>query len=591
MSEPRRASEPLRNERLDRYEVLGELAQGGMAEILLGRLVGPSGFERVVVIKRILPHLAREKAFVEMFLDEARTVARLRHPNVVQVYELGGEVPTDTDDAGPIGVAGRELYLVMEYLEGESVSGLLRRLAARKEVLDPWLAAHLLAEACRGLHAAHELTDGEYPLDLVHRDISPQNLFVTYAGSVKVLDFGIAKASDRTSRTEAGQVKGKLLYMSPEQCEGRALDRRSDVFALGAVLHELLTGRSLFRRATPLATLKAICEQAAPPPSAIAGVNPQVALFDQICARALARRRDERYATAAELRRDLLLAMRTMERERERPDDAEERLGHLMHDLFGQRIEEKREMLRKARSLSVVTHIPIAEADEATDAFAVSGDQDADAAGVGEERDKSGEQLAVPSVSVEIPASVPPHERGRASDDTASAPPRPRRGGRLIAGLAVVAGLGVAIGTAGLTRARGDAAVSASGTAASAAAPDASSLVGAEVAPDAAVAPAPLPVASTVTLQIESIPPGARVSLDGRDLGATPLATSVLRGDLPLALSLRHPGFLPLAASATPSSDQRLVLTLPPRSRSSPPATAGRPRANPRTPPAIEKLP
>jgi eukaryotic-like serine/threonine-protein kinase len=583
------------NERLDRYEILGELAQGGMAEILLGRLVGPSGFERVVVIKRILPQLAREKAFVEMFLDEARTVARLRHPNVVQVYELGGEVPSpeETGNGSGAGAPGRALYLVMEYLEGESVSGMLRRLSARKERLDPWLAAHVVAEACRGLHAAHELTDGEYPLDLVHRDVSPQNLFVTYTGSVKVLDFGIAKAADRTSRTEAGQVKGKLLYMSPEQCEGKALDRRSDVFALGAVLHELLTGRSLFRRGTPLATLKAICEQDAPPPSTFPGVGPRVRVFDEVCARALARRRDERYLTAAELRRDLVAAMRLIERP-ERPEEPEEQLGQLMHEIFGPRIEEKREMLRKARSLSIVTHIPIAEADEATDSFAGS-NADADEP---VQIDNQIDHVLASAVAATPEPPLPALSRA----DAVVPPGKRGAGGKTLAGLSVVAGVCVALGAVAVARSSSSSAAQASTTAAApgGTAPSSGALIGSVasrtdsatgVAPAGAASTLPSAAATTVRLQIETVPPGAHVFLDGRDLGRTPLDAPLPPGSAPLPLSLRLPGYLPLATSATPRSDLRLVLTLVPLPRPSRAPEGTRSRPVSRSAPAIEKLP
>src|SRR5262249_41894284 len=158
-------------------------------------------------------------------------------------------------------------------------------------------------------------TDGDIPLDLVHRDVSPQNLFVTYAGAVKVLDFGIAKASDRIARTEAGQVKGKFAYMSPEQCAGKALDRRSDVFALGTVLWETLTLTQLFRRPAELATLKAICENPIPRPSSV--VSEISAALDGVSMRALERRREDRYETAAALRKDLIAAVR------DRSDDAE----------------------------------------------------------------------------------------------------------------------------------------------------------------------------------------------------------------------------------------------------------------------------
>lgn len=248
---PERASVP---HRVGRYEVVGLLATGGMAEILLGRLAGPSGFSRPVVIKRILPHLARDRRFRDMLIDEARVVARIAHPNVVAVSELGSE--------------DGELFLVMEYLEGESLGSLMRRLFTRGETLDPALACHVIAETAAGLHAAHELTDAAgRPLELVHRDVTPQNVFVTYGGEIKLLDFGIAKAADRSTRTETGMVKGKFAYMSPEQCLGKPLDRRSDLFSLAILLYELTTGRRLFKCASELLTFRAICELPIVPPS------------------------------------------------------------------------------------------------------------------------------------------------------------------------------------------------------------------------------------------------------------------------------------------------------------------------------------
>ncbi|HVY47862.1 MAG TPA: serine/threonine-protein kinase, partial [Minicystis sp.] len=264
--------------RLGRFSVLRRLATGGMAEVLLGRLSGPQGFERLVVIKRILPHLAREAAFVTMFVDEARLVARIRHPNVVQVYELGSE--------------GDELFLVLEYLEGEPISSLQRALARRGERLDASLIAHVGAEACAGLHAAHELTrDDGVTLGLVHRDVSPQNLFACFDGRVKVLDFGIAKSADASFRTRTGEIKGKHAYMSPEQCKGdKNLTNKSDLYSLGIVLYELLT-------------LRAITEEAAPRP---ASVEPSVPpALDRVIARALALAPADRYPSALEMRADL----------------------------------------------------------------------------------------------------------------------------------------------------------------------------------------------------------------------------------------------------------------------------------------------
>jgi serine/threonine-protein kinase len=366
-----------------------------MAEILLGRVSGPNGFERPVVIKRILPHLASVPEFRQMFLDEARIVARIRDDNVVQVHELG----TDGD----------ELFLVMEYLEGESVGGLLRRLVAREEALDPWLACHIVAEAAAGLHTAHELTsDSGEPLGLVHRDVSPQNAFVTYAGRIKLLDFGIAKVADRTVRTATGQLKGKFQYMSPEQCLGKPLDRRSDIWALGVMLYELTTLSQPFKRANELLTFKAICEDPVPRPGQ--GRSDYPPCLEPIVIRALSRDPDLRFATAKDMRRALLSAMRELEGQGEVGDA----LAALMEREFGERRIAKYEMLSNATLGTDVGIVPPAEVDE---------------------------QVELPAVTEMVSSVVAtqPH-----------APPRSRR--NILALLAVFAVLGVIVGYAFLSK-------------------------------------------------------------------------------------------------------------------------------------------
>ncbi len=333
---------------IGRYHVVGHLASGGMAEILLGKLFGPSGFERPVVIKRILPHLVRNAELRSMFLDEARVVARIQHPNVVHVQELG-----ESDD---------ELFMVMEYLEGESVLSLLRRSLSKHEMVPAALAAHIVAQSCAGLHAAHELTDaaGE-PLGLVHRDVSPSNVFVTYAGAVKLLDFGIAKFAERKTDTEAGTLKGKFAYMSPEQCLAAPLDRRSDVFSLGIVLFEMVSARRLFARENSLLTMKAITEQSIPSLAKVAPHCP--AGIAAVCDRALQRQPEDRYQTAAEMRRALLEAMRDASFH-EVPDEA---LAGLMSGLFPDRIEQKQDLLRRVVAGSEITQLPGADVDSSVE--------------------------------------------------------------------------------------------------------------------------------------------------------------------------------------------------------------------------------
>jgi len=265
-----------------KYTLVAKLATGGMAEIFLARLLSDGGFEKLVCIKRILPHLAKDPQFVAMFLDEARVVARISHPNVCQVFELG-----EIDN---------QYYIAMEYLAGVPLSA-FRRPDYYPLPPDPQLVAGFGVQACEGLHHAHQLKNasGEQ-LGVVHRDISPQNLFVTIDGIVKVLDFGIAKVQDQSVRTSTGAVKGTYCYMSPEQLRGETVDRRADVWALGAVLWETLAQRHLFKRETEFLTFQAITTDPIPD---ICESRPDVPpLLGDAIARALSRDRDHRFATA-----------------------------------------------------------------------------------------------------------------------------------------------------------------------------------------------------------------------------------------------------------------------------------------------------
>src|SRR5689334_11543629 len=227
------------------------LAVGGMAELFVARKPGLAGFEKLVVIKRVLPNLARDPRLVERFLDEARLAARIAHSNVCHVHDLGS--------------VGGEYFLAMEYLEGVTMVDLIKALARTRPANDLSLIGGLMGQACEGLHYAHELADhaGE-PLGVVHRDVSPHNLFVCADGVLKVLDFGIAKARTAQAKTRTGFVQGKYAYMAPEQLRGRSVDRRVDVFALGVVLFEAVTGRRLFLRETEYDILRAIAKEPIP---------------------------------------------------------------------------------------------------------------------------------------------------------------------------------------------------------------------------------------------------------------------------------------------------------------------------------------
>jgi serine/threonine protein kinase len=276
--------------RLGKYEVVRRLAKGGMAEIFLARVCGLPGFQRMVVLKRILPLLASKADFLEMFLNEARIAATLQHPNVVQMYDVG--------------VSDGHYFITMEYLHGEDVRRLQSECSHQARRIPVEHALHIILDVCAGLHYAHEKIgfDG-HPLNIVHRDVSPQNVIVTFDGAVKLLDFGVAKASSNLHETLGGVVKGKVPYMSPEQCRGRPLDRRSDLFSVGIMLYELTLGRRLFSGKSELETLKRIAEQPVRPPHTI---DPDYdERLERIVMRALAKNPDRRYQTARDLQSDL----------------------------------------------------------------------------------------------------------------------------------------------------------------------------------------------------------------------------------------------------------------------------------------------
>jgi serine/threonine-protein kinase len=272
--------------RLGRYELLARLATGGMGEIFLARLEGAAGFEKLFVVKRILPHLADDARFRQMLIAEARLASKLSHANICQVYELG-----ETDG---------QLYIVMEYLEGVTLLPLLRKKSREQGELDFGFVGGVIQQATDALHFAHELKDREgEALGIVHRDVTPSNLFLTEAGVVKVLDFGIAKVKDASANTQTGTVKGKYAYMAPEQLRGLSLDRRADVFALGVCIYEMVALRRLFQRKTDYLTFRAVMEQPIPD---VRRYRPDVPdALAQTLARALDRDPANRFDTARQL--------------------------------------------------------------------------------------------------------------------------------------------------------------------------------------------------------------------------------------------------------------------------------------------------
>jgi serine/threonine protein kinase len=268
--------------RLGRYELLARLATGGMGEIFLARLEGAAGFEKLFVVKRILPHLADDARFRQMLIAEARLASKLSHANICQVYELG-------ETAG-------QLYIVMEYLEGITLLPLLRKASKEAAPLDLGFIAGVLQQTADALHFAHELRERSGDsLGIVHRDVTPSNIFLTDAGVAKVLDFGIAKVKDASANTQTGTVKGKYAYMAPEQLRGASIDRRVDVFALGVVTFEMLALRRLFQRKTDYLTFRAVMEQ---PIADVRRYRPDIPEpVAEVLNRALDREPDRRFET------------------------------------------------------------------------------------------------------------------------------------------------------------------------------------------------------------------------------------------------------------------------------------------------------
>jgi serine/threonine-protein kinase len=284
-------------ERLDRFELIAELASGGMATVFLARLSGVAGFQRLVAIKRLHPHLAREPEFVEMFLDEARLAARIHHPNVVPIQEVGE--------------SEHGYYLVMDYIEGDTLARVLAKAAKSNGKVPYAVAIRVLLDVLAGLHAAHEMKDDHgVPLEIVHRDVSPQNILVGVDGVARVVDFGVARAASRLSTTRSGQLKGKLAYMAPEQARGGSIDRRADLFACGIVLWEALATKRLFKGDGEAETLNRVLYDPIPPPTSVRADVPKA--LEAICMKALSRDPTLRYATAQDFGDELEKAARAL---------------------------------------------------------------------------------------------------------------------------------------------------------------------------------------------------------------------------------------------------------------------------------------
>jgi len=380
-------------QRVDRYELVGEIASGGMATVFLARLTGVGGFQRFVAMKRLHPHLANEKEFVEMFLDEARIAARIHHPNVVPILEVG---------ASPVGY-----YLVMEYIEGDTLARLLARAATRGRRLPIPIALRIALDTLSGLHAAHELRDdaGD-PVNLVHRDVSPQNVLVGVDGIARITDFGVARAASRLTATRVGQLKGKIAYMAPEQAAGEeSLDRRADVFAAGIVVWEELAAKRLFKAENEAATLSRVMGEPVPPLTKIVpGISQEL---NDVVLRALDRNPDKRYASCAAFA-DALEAAATGRDGIATPRELAAYVSEVMGDEVSAQREAVRAWLAHSEPSQITVGLPLGNS---------------------------------PSSSVSAAAMSLPEGSGIATQSQVSAPPR-RRAGVVFLLLLMMCGVG-----------------------------------------------------------------------------------------------------------------------------------------------------
>ncbi len=316
-----------RGRRIGKYEILTRLSMGGMAELFLAYVAGPGGFRKYVAVKQILPDIKKDESFVKMFLDEARITAAFSHSNIGQVYDLGEEQG--------------ELYLAMEFLSGQNLEQIIKRAAKREVLLPIGFACRVVRDSVLGLHYAHHFTDqAGRPAPVVHRDVSPKNVMVTYTGDVKMIDFGIAKARNRLNRTQVGIVKGTSGYMSPEQVKNEPLDGRTDLFAAAVFLHEMLTAQRLFAAPNDAAMMMKIVDGEVQLPK---NLNPKVSgALSDVVMKGLARKRENRFSTGKEFAKAIEQACPEL--------FDEDQSAALMTQLFEDKIQTTRALLELANT-------------------------------------------------------------------------------------------------------------------------------------------------------------------------------------------------------------------------------------------------
>jgi eukaryotic-like serine/threonine-protein kinase len=512
LTSPSSASSPRFNEpealsferptlQVGRYRILSELGRGGMSNVFLAVASGPGGVNKLVVLKALLPDLATEGYALSMFMDEARLAAQLNHPNVVQTYEVGTE--------------GDRHVIVMEYLEGQSLSACVRRAAVEGNPIPLALQLRIIINALDGLHYAHELSGYEgASLQLVHRDISPQNVFVTYDGQVKVLDFGIAKATSASTHTAAGVMKGKIAYMAPEQIVGGAVDRRADLYSVGCMLWAAATGVKLWKDTPDVQIMRRAISGDIPTPQS---VNPECDDdLNAIVLKALAREPDDRYATALELQHDLETYV-----ERFGAAAKQREIARCVSTLFADTRAQLKALVERQLTL-----IP-------TDTSSVSRERP---------RPGKGSNTLGGATSESIHTML-------------AEPVEPGRGKRrVLAGFAVLALLGaVSVYGWGLRGATGELPV-----ASEAAVPN---------KPAAAAAPVATAAIARVSVVLKASPGEAKLYLDDQLLASNPTTKLLLADGKAHVLRAEAPGFAKATSEFSPTEDTTIALSLTPVER------------------------
>lgn len=313
-----------------KYFLLKRLAQGGMGEIYIAKQQGPGGFSKTVALKKVLPHLSENKEFIQGFLSEAALSAKMGHRNIVNVFDFGLDEESNS------------YFLTMEYIAGKPLNNVLETCVQRKERMPLAMIRDIAIQMSDGMSYAHNLCDDlGQPLNLVHRDLNPANLLVSYSGDVKIIDWGIAKSEMSQVKTEAGMIKGKFVYMSPEQSMAKKLDKRSDIFAAGITLYEMLTGENPFHKPNVVLSLEAIQRLDPPPPSEF---DPALAGFDPIVAKALAKDREKRYQDCSEMSEDLKSVV---------VPPSTEKLGQFVGRLFRTSLEEEQKLMQETGAARV----------------------------------------------------------------------------------------------------------------------------------------------------------------------------------------------------------------------------------------------